>query len=325
MPGSLQTELSPGLTTPSVPGSVSGNEAHPGPNAAPPPDSDFLDGPARVQRARNAISALRLFVVALVLALVSRFFVVVPAGERGVLLHFGAVEERILDEGLHPLLPVVYAVKTISVRVQSFTMETEAASRDLQDVGAEVAVNWHIQPDRVNRLYQRLGDADQVSKSVIRPAVDDGIKAVLASFTAEQLVTERSKVKESLAAVLSQRLDHYDLVLDDVDLLQVDYSERFREAVEAKQVAEQEAKRAEFEAVRAQRQAEAQVFLARGEAQAQQLIQAGLTPQILEHEAIEKWNGHLPLVMGGDAVGRFDFKSLIKADQQSTGKTGWLR
>lgn len=71
--------------------------------------------------------------------------------------------------------------------------------------------------------------------------------------------------------------------------------------------------------------AEAQVFLARGEAQAQQLIQAGFTPQILELEAIEKWNGHLPLVMGGDAVGRFDFKSLIKADQQSTAKTGWLR
>jgi prohibitin 1 len=96
-------------------------------------------------------------------------------------------------------------------------------------------------------------------------------------------------------------------LLDDVDLLQIDFSERFREAVEAKQVAVQEAKRAEFEAIRAQRQADARVYLARGQAQAQQLLQSGLTPEILEHEAIEKWNGHLPLVVGQDAIGRFDF------------------
>jgi regulator of protease activity HflC (stomatin/prohibitin superfamily) len=267
-------------------------------------------------RARNALSALRLFVVMLSLALLSRFFVVVPAGERGVLMRFGAVEERILQEGIHPLLPLIYSVKTMSVRVHTLTMQTEAASRDLQDVGAELAVNWHIEPDRVNRLYQRLGDSSQIARSVIQPAIEDGIKAVLASFTAEALVTERAEVKAALETVLSARFHNYDLVLDDVDLLQVDFSQRFREAVEAKQVAEQEAKRAEFEAVRAQRMAEARVFQAKGEAQAQQLLQAGLTPQMLEHQAIEKWNGHLPLVMGNDAVARFDFKSLLKADRQ---------
>jgi regulator of protease activity HflC (stomatin/prohibitin superfamily) len=288
-------------------------ETAPTPPALPPQTSNQQTSNAR---ARNALSALRLFVVMLSLALLSRFFVVVPAGERGVLMHFGAVEERILQEGIHPLLPLIYSVKTMSVRVQTLTMQTEAASRDLQDVGAELAVNWHIEPDRVNRLYQRLGDSSQIARSVIQPAIEDGIKAVLASFTAEQLVTERAEVKAALETVLSARLHNYDLVLDDVDLLQVDFSQRFREAVEAKQVAEQEAKRAEFEAVKAQRMAEARVFQARGEAQAQQLLQAGLTPEVLEHQAIEKWNGHLPLVMGNDAVARFDFKSLLKADRQ---------
>lgn len=268
------------------------------------------------ERIRNAVSALRLFLVVLAIVLVTRFFVVVPAGERGVLMQFGAVQQRILDEGLHPLIPVVQNVKLLSVRVQSFITQTEAASKDLQDVGAEVALNWHVLPDQVNSLFQRLGDLEQISVKVIRPAIEDSIKAVLASFTAEQLVTERATVKAAIASLLNDRLAHYSLVLDDVDLLQVDFSERFREAVEAKQVAEQEAKRAEYEAVRAQRLADAKVFLARGQAQAQQLLQAGLTPEILEHEAIEKWNGHLPLVVGSDGVSRFDFKSLIKAEKK---------
>lgn len=278
--------------------------------------SDEREEPAKLRRIRNAISALQLFTVMLCLALLSRFFVVVPAGERGVLMRFGAVQEEILQEGIHALLPVVQSVKLLSVRVQTFSMETEAASRDLQDVAAEVALNWHLSPEHVNSIYQQLGDPERISSGVIRPSIEDSIKAVVASFTAEQLVTERSQVKEAISALLMERLQRYNLLLDDVDLLQVDFSERFREAVEAKQVAEQEAKRAEFEAVRAQRMADAQVFLARGQAQAQQLIQTSLTPAILEHEAIEKWNGHLPLVVGQEAIGRFDFKSLIKAESR---------
>lgn len=274
------------------------------------------EAPAKLQRIRNAISALRLFTVMLCLALLSRFFVVVPAGERGVLMRFGAVQELVLQEGIHPVIPVMQSVKLLSVRVQTYSMETEAASRDLQDVAAEVAVNWHLSPERINRIYQRLGEPELISAGVIRPSIEDSIKAVVASFTAEQLVTERAQVKAAIFNLLGERLQRYDLELDDVDLLQVDFSERFREAVEAKQVAEQEAKRAEFEAIRAQRMAEAQVFLAKGQAEAQQLLQSSLTPAILENKAIEKWNGSLPLVMGQEVAGRFDLKTLLKADRR---------
>lgn len=269
----------------------------------------------RMQRISNAISALKLFVVMVCLALVSRFFVEVPAGERGVLMHFGAVQEQILDEGIHPLLPLVQSVKLLSVRMQTFSMQTEAASKDLQDVAVEVALNWHINPMQVNHLYQLVGDTVRISEGVIKPAIEDSIKAVLASFTAEQLVTERSLVKEAINTVLTERLQRYELILDDIDLLQVDFSERFREAVEAKQVAEQEAKRAEFEAVRAQKLAEAKVFLAQGESEAQKLLQTSLNPLILQHEAIEKWNGHLPLVVGQEAATRLDLPGLLKLDR----------
>ncbi|WP_411871586.1 prohibitin family protein [Vulcanococcus limneticus] len=292
-------------------------EAGSGPEA--PADSSSSPSSARGSapaRAQNALSALRLFVLMLALVLVSRFFVVVPAGERGVLLRFGAVQEQILPEGLHPLLPLVFSVRPLTVRVQTLSMRADAAARDLQDVSVDIALNWHLDPEKVNRIFQRLGDEQQVAASVIRPAIEDSLKEVVAGFTAAEIVTERPRLKQALEQLLASRLAPYDLGLDDVDLLQVTFSQQFREAVEAKQVAEQEARRAQFEAVKAQRMAEARVFTARGEAQAQQLLQAGLTPEVLEHEAIEKWNGHLPLVIGGDAVGRFDFKSLLKADRK---------
>lgn len=291
------------------------------PTSQPLPDPSLAEAAspdgARLptERLRRAVRLVRLLIVGLILLLLTRFFMIVPAGERGVKLQFGAVQPRVLEEGLHPLLPLVHHIKLISVRVQSLAMETEAASKDLQDVAAEVALNWHVLPDQVNSLFQQLGDLERISAAVIRPAIEDSIKAVLASFTAEQLITERSRVKSAITSILEARLSRYNLVLDDIDLLQVDFSERFREAVEAKQIAEQEAKRAEYEAIRAQKLAEAKVFLARGQAQAQELLQASLTPQILEHETIEKWNGHLPLVTGNSSVGRLDLKSFIKADK----------
>jgi len=260
------------------------------------------------------LGALRLFVLLLALVLLTRFFMIVPAGERGVLLRFGAVQEQVLQEGLHLLLPLRDAFELMNVRVQTRSLRSEAASSDLQDVAIDLAVSWHLEPERVARVYQRLGDQRAIQATVIDPAIEDGLKAVVAGYRAEQLITERAAVKQQLAALLTGRLAAHDLGFDAVDLLQVDFSDRFRQAVEAKQVAEQDAKRAEFEAAKARRLADARVFLAEGEARAQQLLQAGLTPEVLERQAIEKWNGRLPLVIGHDGLTSLDLRSLLKAD-----------
>jgi regulator of protease activity HflC (stomatin/prohibitin superfamily) len=268
-------------------------------------------------RASHALSALRLVLLLLALALASQFFALVPAGHEGVLLRFGAVQPQVLSEGIHPILPGRDRLTPLSLRLQSRQFRSEAATRDLQDVGFDVAVTWHLQPGLGARTYQRLGDGAAMVSTVIEPAVEDGLKAVVASFRAEELITQREQVKAALRQLLEQRLAAQNLGLDAVDLLQVDFSEPFRQAVEAKQVAEQEARRAEYEAMKAQRLAQARVFQAEGEARAQQLLQSGLTPEVLEHQAIEKWNGHLPLVMGHEGLA-LDVKSLLKAEQRQT-------
>lgn len=270
---------------------------------------------ATAPRLRNALSALRLFGLLLVLALLSTFVVVVPVGERGVMLRFGAIQDTVLDEGVHLILPAVQSVKPLSVRIQSHLQRSEAATRDLQDVKIDVVVRWHLPVERVQRVYQRLGEGEAIVTTVLEPAVEDGLKTVVASLTAEQLITERDIFRRNLETLLQQRLGAYDLALDDVDLVQLDFSSRFRAAVEAKQVAEQDARRAAFEALKAQRQAAARVYLAEGEARAQELLSPGLSPELLQRQAIEKWNGHLPLVMGNDNLPLIDLKSLLKADQ----------
>lgn len=85
-------------------------------------------------------------------------FVVVNAGERGVLMQFGKVEDKILGEGIHVIIPIVNTVKNLSIRVQSQEISAEASSKDLQDVFTDVAVNWHILPEEANVIFQEIGD-----------------------------------------------------------------------------------------------------------------------------------------------------------------------
>jgi prohibitin 1 len=94
----------------------------------------------------------------LLVALFFRPFAIVNAGERGVVMRLGRVQDGVLDEGFHFILPFVTSVKTMSVRVQRSDIKAQAASKDLQDVTTELALNWHIDPIKVNTVFQRIGD-----------------------------------------------------------------------------------------------------------------------------------------------------------------------
>jgi regulator of protease activity HflC (stomatin/prohibitin superfamily) len=239
----------------------------------------------------------------LVLALiVFQPFAIVNAGERGVVLKFGQVEDRVLSEGIHLIVPVVNSVQRLSVRVQKHQVPAEAASKDLQDVYTDVALNWHIVPEQANTVFQQIGDEGQIVQRIINPAIEEVLKAVMAQYTAEQIITKRGEVKAGIDDQLTTRLANYNLAVDDISLVNIHFSDRFREAVEAKQIAEQDAKRAEFVALKATKEAEAEVNRAQGQAEAQRLLRENLTAEILQKQAIEKWDGHFPTVFGGNGT-----------------------
>ncbi len=256
---------------------------------------------------------IRLTLILLLIFIIFTPFSLVNAGERGVLMLFGKVQEKVLGEGIHPIIPLVNTVKKLSVRVQKQQISTEASSKDLQDVFTDVALNWHIIPEEANAIFQQIGDENQVIERIINPAVEEVLKAVMAKYTAEEIITKREEVKAGVDESLTTRLASYHIRVDDISLVHVHFSERFGEAVETKQIAEQQAKRAGFVALKALKEAEAKVNLAKGEAEAQRLLRETLTPELLEKEAIEKWNGKLPMIVGDGGQKLLDLSEFIKA------------
>ncbi|MBK4732398.1 prohibitin family protein [Oxynema sp. CENA135] len=229
-------------------------------------------------------------------------FVIVDAGQRGVLKKFGAVQDTVLGEGLHPIVPIVYSVEKISVRVDKSDIPAQAASKDLQDVKMNVALNWSIDPQKVNEVYQSIGDSEQVVQRIIFPAVSEVVKAATAKKNAEEIITKRTELKDEIDRELQARLQDYGLIIRDISLVDVAFSPEFAKAIEAKQIAEQDAKRAVFRAQQAEQDAQAEINRARGQAEAQRLLRETITQEILQQAAIEKWNGQFPMVMGNDGA-----------------------
>lgn len=242
------------------------------------------------RQSRRDLSVVRWVLSLLItLLLLSSFLEIANAGERGILMQFGQVQEQILDEGLHVIVLLVNTVQKLSVQVQNQEISAEASSKDLQEVHTDVALNWHIVPTEVNLSFQQIGDQQALTTRIINPAVEKVLKAVMAQYTAEEIITRRGEVKASVDDLLTARLRPYHIQVDDISLVHVHFSERFSDAVEAKKIAEQEAKRAEFVALKAIQEAEARVNLARGEAEAQRLLKDSLTPELLQKQLIEKW------------------------------------
>ena len=273
--------------------------------------------PSQPQSNREALVAFRLILVLLILALLSSFFVLVSAGQRGVLMQFGRVQPGVLDEGIHFIVPIVNTVQLLSVRVQNKEISAEASSKDLQDVYADVALNWHILPAEAPLIFQQVGDEAAIVQRIIAPAVEEVLKAVMALYTAEEIITRRGEVKAAIDDFLKTRLLHYHIGVDDLSLVHIHFSDRFSDAVEAKQVAEQEAKQAGFMVLKAQREAEVKVNLARGEAEAQRLIRETLSSEFIRKQAVERWDGKLPLIVGdrGSQLLELDLDEFVNAKQ----------
>ena len=243
-------------------------------------------------------------------------FVIVGAGERGVVLNFGAVQGTVLDEGIHFRVPIMQRVIKIDVKVHKSETGAEAASKDLQDIRSTIAVNYHILADKANWVYQHLGTS--FKERIIDPAVQEVVKAITAKYNAVELITQREKVRDEIKALLKSRLLTYNIVVDDFSIVNFKFSQQFEQAIEAKQTAEQLALKAQRDLERIKIEADQKVASAKAEAESLRLQKENVTPQLIKLrqieasiKAIEKWDGHLPKINSG-AVPFIDLKSLEK-------------
>ncbi|HAR94707.1 MAG TPA: HflC protein [Deltaproteobacteria bacterium] len=245
--------------------------------------------------------------IILLILLFFRPFVQIGPGERGVVLNFGAVQNTVLDEGLHLRIPIVQTVIHVDVKVQKSESEAAAASSDLQDVSSRVVLNYHIIPDKANVVYQTIGVA--FKERIIDPAVQEVVKAVTAKYTAEELITKRPAVSDAMKAALTERLLLNNIAVDAFSIVGFSFSKGFMEAIEAKQTAEQLALKAKRDLDRIKIEAQQKVTAAQAEAESLRLQRANISSDLIELrrveanlKAIEKWNGILPQVTGAGAV-----------------------
>ncbi|NCO84274.1 MAG: HflC protein [Nitrospirae bacterium CG_4_10_14_3_um_filter_44_29] len=234
-------------------------------------------------------------------------WVQIGAGERGIVLNFGAVQESVLGEGLHFRVPMMQKVAIMDVKVQKSLTNAAASSSDLQEVSSEVALNYHIVQDKANIVYQSIGI--QFKERIIDPAVQEVVKAVTAKYTAEELITKRPAVSEAMRANLAERLLVHNIAVDAFSIVGFSFSKIFMEAIESKQTAEQLALKAKRDLDRIKIEAEQTITAARAEAESLRLQRANISPDLIELRkieanlrAIDKWNGILPQVTGAGAV-----------------------
>ena len=258
-------------------------------------------------------------VAVLLVLLIMNPFVKIDAGERGVMLNFGAVQGDVLGEGLHLRIPIMQKIVKMDVKIQKSETRAEAASKDLQDIKSVIALNYHIIPEKANWVYQNIGIA--FKERVIDPTVQESVKAVTARYTAVQLIGERENVSTAIKDALSQKLADYNLFVDGFSVIDFSFSKKFTDAIEAKQEAEQLALKAQRDLDRIKIEAEQKVAQAKAEAESLRLQKGQITKEMIElrkiealREAISKWNGTVPnvLLSGGGASPLISLDGLMK-------------
>ena len=272
----------------------------------------------RQERTGSIIKSALFGLMALtLLALVLSIFTQVDAGERGVLLTFGKTEDKIFEPGLNFKRPFVQTVVKIDVRTQKLESgKLSAASKDLQIVSTVVTVNYHLEPSKVNIVYKNIGKLRDVEDKIIKPAIQEAVKASTARFTAEELITKRELVKDRIAADLEDRLTSISVIFENALITDFDFSPEFNKAIEAKVSAEQNALAAKNKLEQVKFEAQQTVVAAEASAKSIEIQGKALkeSPQLVSLKVAEKWDGRMPTVMIGNngATPLLDVTAILK-------------
>ena len=217
---------------------------------------------------------------------------IIGAGSVGVVTRLGAIN-RVANPGLVLKIPLIEYTNMMDTRTQKDQLDAQAASKDLQIVKSTIAVNYHLDGSKATSVFQNIGTDYQ--DKVVSPAIQDTFKAITASYTAEELITQREAVRNSSGKDLAEKLKLYNIIVDNFNIVNFDFSAEFNSSIEQKQVAQQNLEKAKLEAQTA-------ITQAQGQADAQKALKdsGALTPEYLQFLALKTWNGVLPLYTGAN-------------------------
>ena len=224
----------------------------------------------------------------------------IPTGFVGVKTRFGQVQSTMLNEGLNFKIPYIEKIVLMDCRTQKTEYTMEASSKDLQKISNfKVAINYSITKETANKLYREVG-VDYKS-IIVEPAIQEAMKATIANYTAEELITKRNEVSAFALESLSNKLSDRGISLTSLNIIDLSFSKEFDAAVENKQIVEQQTQQAKYELEKAKVENEKKIENAKAEAEVMKQQNAEITDKTLElkrlevqQKMVEKWQGTLP-------------------------------
>ncbi len=271
---------------------------------------------------KTGIITVAIVAIALIIFFVFAPYVTVPTGHTGVVVTMGRVSDEVLPDGLHLKWPWQNVI-LIDNRAQKASLALQAFSSDIQQVQVQCSINYSVDRETSQDLYRRVGVSYYAT--VMEPRILENVKAVFSHYTAENLVSNRGTLADQVHELLAPELKAYGIELLSVAIEDIDFTDAFTDAVEAKQVAEQTKLKSEIEQAElllieqntAQRavitananaevariQADADAYAvtakAKAEAEANTMLSQSVTPELISYRQIMNWDGQLPQVYGG--------------------------
>lgn len=261
--------------------------------------------------------------------------VTIKEGEVGIVVKFGQADDELLYPGFYFTMPIVTRVVKMNVQWQKYYIETSAFSKDMQQVDIKCSLNYALQSQGALKMYKDVGK--KYDDKIMLPLALDALKSTFSRYSAEELVANRDLIAEEVFAELAQELEFYSIRVQEVAIEDIDFSDAFTNAIEAKQVATQtllqaeteqkqqtliaeaEAERAMIKAkseseqrlIRAQAEADAVKIAADAEAYRLEMESKHITDAVIQKETVEKWDGKLPTITGGDTVPILDTSAIV--------------
>ncbi|WP_256872286.1 prohibitin family protein [Paenibacillus sp. 79R4] len=241
-------------------------------------------------------------------------FTQIEYGHVGLYKTFGKLNSDVLSPGIHFKIPFIQSVIQVNTQVTKAETDTTASSKDLQPVSTHVAVNYSVNKESAYNLMNNIGGS--FDTIIINPAVQEIVKEVTARYQAEDLIARRDVVAGEISELLTARLAKYDLIVNEINIVDFKFSDAFNQSIEAKQVAQQQALKASNDLKRVEIEAKQKIAQAQAEAESLKLKKQEVTPELIQlkqievqEKALEKWDGKLPSVTGG-ATPFIDIQSL---------------
>lgn len=282
------------------------------------------------KKAGTAIVAIALLIG--IVGITADCITTIPTGHTGIVTTFGRVEDYTYEAGVHTKAPWQQVVK-MDNRIQKAIVDMSCFSSDIQEVDTSYTINYQIEKANAQTIYRTIGQ--DYYTTIILPRIQESVKSMIAKYDAEKLIASREQLSSQIREDLTAKLAVYNVEVIDASIENLDFSDAFTNAVEAKQVAAQEKLKAEIQqeqanieakaaaeraviaaqaeaekaviqaeaAAEAQRkEADAKAYAGEKEAEANEKIAASLSQELIDYKTVEQWNGELPTYVGGEGT-----------------------